>query len=572
MPRRYYLLLLVLLPSLAVAQSTAERIGALVQQYHDLGQINGAVLVAENGEVIYEEGVGEADMTFDVSNTPDTRFLIGSVTKNFTVALILQLMEEGRLDVQAPISTYLPDYPAEVGDRVTVHHLLTHASGIPSYTGLAEFRTMIVANPQTPESLIGYVEDRELEFEPGAEFRYNNSGYVLLGMIVEAVTGKPWAEVLEERILDPLGMETAGVYDSREIVPDLADGYTNTPAGYVHAAPWNMTAAYAAGAMYARPHDLYVWDRALADERVFDEAATYDLFYGPHLDGYGYGWFVKEEEIGGESVRIIEHGGGLDGFITGFRRLPDDGHLIVVTDNTMGEVNALVDGITHLLYGEAAPAPVPSIATAIRPVVETQGYEVARAEYQRLKEEQPDAYDFGEGELNTLGYVYLRDGDVETAIDVFRLNAEAYPEAFNTYDSLGEGYMAAGDTAQAVANYQKSLELNPANANARQMLREMGVEVGEEAETVELSPEVLERYVGTYQLQPGFNIVITREGDRLFGQGTNQPQFELFAQSENRFFLKAVNAQVEFHDYEDGEADTFTLFQNGEHTLTRVES
>ena len=569
---RYSLLLLVLLPSLAVAQSTAERIDALVQQYHDLGQINGAVLVAEHGEVIYEEGVGEADMTFDVPNTADTRFLIGSVTKNFAAALILQLMEEGAIDVQAPISTYLPDYPAEVGDRVTVHHLLTHSSGIPSYTGLPEFRTEIVGNPQEPEGLIAYVQDLELEFEPGTEFRYNNSGYVLLGMIVEAVTGKPFAEVLEERILEPLGMEAAGVYDSREIVPDLADGYVSTPAGYQHASPWNMTAAYAAGAMYAVPRDLYVWDRALHDERVFENAETYDLFYGPHLDGYGYGWFVTDEEIGGESVRIIEHGGGLDGFITGFRRFPEDGHLIVITDNTMGEVNALMNGITQILYGEAPPEPVPSIVTAIRPVVEAQGYEAALAEYQRLKEEQPEAYDFSEDELNALGYIYLGDGDVETAIDVFRLNVEAFPEAFNPYDSLGEGYMVAGDTARAVANYRKSLELNPANENARQMLRAMGVEVGEEAETVELAPEVLERYVGTYRLQPGFNIEITREGDRLFGQGTGQPRFELFAQSTDRFFLKAVNAQIEFHDYEDGEADTFTLFQNGEHTLTRVES
>lgn len=569
---RYSLLLLVLLPSLAFGQSTAERIDALVQRYHDLGQINGAVLVAEGGEVIYEEGVGEADMTFDVPNTTDTRFLIGSVTKNFTAALILQLMEEGKVDVQAPMSTYLPDYPAEVGDRVTVHHLLTHSSGIPSYTSLPEFQTEIVGNPQEPEDLIDYVKDLPLEFEPGTEFRYNNSGYVLLGMIVEAVTGEPWAEVLRARILDPLGLETAGVFDSREIVPDLADGYRSTPAGYVHASPWNMTAAYAAGAMYARPRDLYVWDRALADERVFEDAATYDLFYGPHLDGYGYGWFVKNIEVGDESVRIIEHGGGLDGFVTGFRRFPAAGHLIVVTDNTMGEVPALVDGITQILYGEAPPEPVPSIASAIRPVVETQGYEAARAEYRRLKDEQPEAYDFSEDELNGLGYVFLRDGDVETAIDVFRLNVEAFPEAFNPYDSLGEGYMVAGDTAQSVANYRKSLELNPANENARQMLRAMGVEVGEEAETAELSPEVLERYVGTYQLQPGFTIEITREGDRLFGQGTNQPRFELFAQSEDRFFLKAVNAQIEFHDYEDGEADTFTLFQNGEHTLTRIES
>lgn len=567
---RICLLLLVLLPSLAVAQSTAERIDALVQRYHDLGQINGAVLVAENGEVIYEEGVGEADMTFDVPNTADTRFLIGSVTKNFTGALILQLMEEGRVDVQAPISTYLPEYPAEVGDRVTVHHLLTHSSGIPSYTGLPEFRTEIVANPQEPEDLIAYVQDLELEFEPGAEFRYNNSGYVLLGMVVEAVTGEPFAEVLEERILDPLGMETAGVYDSREIVPDLADGYVSTPAGYQHASPWNMTAAYAAGAMYGTPRDLYVWDRALHDERVFENAETYDLFYGPYIGGYGYGWFVKDEQVGEQSVRIVEHGGGLDGFITGFRRFPEDGHLIVITDNTMGEVGALMNGITQILYGEAAPEPVPSIATAIRPVVEAQGYEAALAEYRRLREAQPEAYDFGEDELNALGYVYLRDGDTETAIDVFRLNVEAFPEAFNPYDSLGEGYMVAGDTARAVENYRRSLELNPANENARQMLRTMGVEV-EDAETVELSPEALERYVGTYQLQPGFNIEITREGGRLFGQGTGQPRFELFAQSEDRFFLKAVNAQIEFHDYEDGAADTFTLFQNGEHTLIRVE-
>ena len=199
----------------------------------------------------------------------------------------------------------------------------------------------------------------------------------------------------------------------------------------------------------------------------------------------------------------------------------------------------------------------------IAATIEEQGVTAGIEEYKRLRSEAPDDYDFAESELNNLGYFLLRDGDVEAAIAVFTLNTEQYPDAFNTFDSLGEAYKEAGQVELAIQNYERSLELNPGNQNGRRMLAELGVET-DEAEGLVLPAEVLERYTGDYELQPGFVISISRDGNRLLAQATGQPQFELFAQSQTRFFLREVAAQIEFHLESSGPAVALTLFQNGQ--------
>ena len=203
--------ILLLAPQGMQAQDdVARQIDALVRQYHDLRLFNGGVLVAQGGEIVYEEGFGEADMAFDVPNTPETKFLIGSVTKNFTGALILQLVEEGEVDLEAPITTYLPDYPAEVGDRVTVHHLLTHTSGIPNYTDFANFEQTEMY-PTSVEHLIDRFKHEPLLFEPDALYSYSNSGYVLLGQIIEKTTGLSLQQAISKHLARPLKLKNTGL-------------------------------------------------------------------------------------------------------------------------------------------------------------------------------------------------------------------------------------------------------------------------------------------------------------------------------------------------------------------------
>ncbi len=552
-------------PAPAPAQDVAGQIDALVSRYHELDSFNGAVLVAQHGEVVYEKGFGYANMEWGIPNTPDTRFRIGSVTKQFTATVILKLVEDGKLSLDGKITDYLPAYPQETGDRVTIHHLLTHTSGIPSYTGLREFMEEHSRDPFTPDSLVAVFAPLELEFEPGEEFRYNNSGYFLLGAIIEQVTDLPYDQALWEMVLDPLDLDDTGYDHFRDVLPRRAAGYSQTFAGYENADYLDTSLPYAAGSMYSTVRDLFEWDRLLYTDRVFADPQSKEKMFTPFLNGYAFGWGVRDISFGGDTTKLISHGGGINGFITGFWRLVDDEHTIIVMDNTEGRsVGAIQRGIASILYGEEPEQPKASIAQAIHDVIEAEGVDAAVVRYWELKEAEPDAYDFAEPELNRLGYYYLGDGYVQTTIEVFKLNVEAYPEGFNTYDSLGEAYMEAGERALAIANYEKSLELNPDNNNARAMLRRLGVAVPDEArETITLPVEMLSRYVGRYELDGGVIITVTLEDGQLMAQTEGQDAVPLFPMSETHFYMDVVPGEVEFELDEQGRVTGFTLDQAG---------
>lgn len=562
-------LFLFVLP--ATAQTTAEKVDALVQKYADAGLLNGAVLVAENDEVIYKNGFGYANMEWDIVNTPETKFRIGSVTKQFTAALILQLAEEGKLDVHDPVSKYLPDYAKPQGDQVTIHHLLTHTSGIVSMTNMREFMQDRVRDAFDSAEMMEVFGPEPLEFEPGTQFNYSNSGYYLLGVIIEQITGQPYDEVLRERLLDPLGLADTGYDHYGEIQDRSATGYRRVPGGFEHAFYLDTSIPYAAGMMYSTVEDLFRWDRALRAGKVFQKPETQALMYEPFLNNYAYGWVVRDVPMGDRTVKTIGHDGGIFGFATTFVRFPDDGHMVVVMDNTENnKTGEIAQKLAALLYGQPAADPLIPISDALAEVIEQDGLEAALTRYHHLKKTAPGQYDFSERELNRLGYRYLGQKDYETAIAIFQLNVEMFPEAFNPYDSLGEAYMEAGDRDKAIANYQKSIELNPGNQNGRDMLEKLGV--ASEMEEVTLSEDVLERYVGVYEVRPGFQLTITREGANLHAQATGQPKVGIFPESETRFYLKVVPAQIEFHLGDDGHAASLTLFQNGQEIpATRVE-
>ena len=289
--------------------------------------------------------------------------------------------------------------------------------------------------------------------------------------------------------------------------------------------------------------------------------------FTPYMNHYGYGWDIREQPIGdtGRTVEVISHGGGINGFNTLIVRVPGDEHLIVLLNNTGGtDLPDMGRGILQILYGEPAPMPKKPVSLEMKEVLKQHDVATAIAHYRRIKAERPDDFDFGERELNTLGYALLRSGDTEGAIAIFELNVEMFPEASNPYDSLGEAYMAAGRTDEATAAYLKSLALNPGNDNARERLRRMGVSEDRiPGQEITLSPEVLDRYVGRYELQPGFVLAVTREGTQLFVQATGQPRFEVFPSSETTFYLKVVEARLTFHTDGEGPATGVTLHQGG---------
>jgi len=463
--------------TLVAADDRVDRIDALLVRCHEIGQFNGSALVAAGGEVILEKGYGLANMEWGIPNGPDTKFRIGSITKQFTAMLILQLVQEGKLDLEASLADLLPYYRKDTGSRVTLHQLLNHTSGIPSYTGLPRFREAAREPHEVREFVTDYCSG-DLEFEPGSEFRYNNSGYFLLGAILEQVTGQPYEQVLRERILAPLGMDSTG-YDRHGVILERrAAGYEAAPGGYVNAPYLDMSAPYSAGALYSTVRDLHKWDRALYGDGLLAPAWKERMFR-PGLGDYAYGWGVREEPIGpeGQPRTVISHGGGINGFNTLIARVPAERHLVVLFSNAgAAPLAEMRTGILDVLYGREPTPPRISVARALAPVLAAEGVTAAIAEYRRLKQEAPDAYSFDERELNQLGYDLLGAGDVEASIAIFELNVEMFPESSNPYDSLAEAYAEAGRTDLAVKSYARSLELDPSNLNAvRQLARLTGV-------------------------------------------------------------------------------------------------
>ena len=460
----------------ALAQDKAAKIDELMAQYHKNNQFNGTVLVAEGGKVIYKKGFGFANIEWELPNTPDTRFRIGSITKQFTATLILQLVEQGKIKLDSKLTDYLTDYRKDTGDRVTVHHLLNHTSGIPSYTSRPGFFQEVSRDPYSVADFVKKHASGDLEFEPGAKFVYNNSGYFLLGAIIEKVTGKPYDQVLKENILDPLGMKDTG-YDRHDtIIKKRASGYQKNPRGIINAPYLDMSLPYAAGSLYSTVEDLYIWDQALYTDKLIS-AKSKELMYTPALQNYAYGWIVRKVPMGENNgtKTVIAHGGGINGFNTVITRLVDDKHLIVLLNNTGGaRLDEMDRAIRNILYNQPYAAPKKLISETLLKTIVEKDVQAAIKQYHELKTTQVDAYDFREPELNMLGYQLLGMKKTKEAIEIFKLNVEAYPRAFNTYDSLAEAYLTNGDKELAIQNYKKSLELNPNNANATEALKKLG--------------------------------------------------------------------------------------------------
>ena len=458
-----------------LAQDHSAKIQEVLTLANKYRQFNGSALVAENGKVIYKGGFGLANMEWNIANAADTKFRLGSITKQFTATVILQLVEQGKIKLDAKLTDYLPDYRKDTGDKVTIHHLLTHTSGIPSYTGLPGFFHNVSRNPYKVSDFVKQYASGNLEFEPGTKFSYNNSGYFLLGAIIERVTGKTYEQALQEMIFDRVGMKNTGYDHHATIIPKRATGYSQTIDGYANAAYLDMSIPYAAGSLYSTVEDLYLWDQALYTDKLLTPQSK-ELMYKPFLEEYAYGWVITKTsfKVNDQPVSIITHDGGINGFTTRIVRFPKEKNLIVILDNT-GSTNLarLSERLARILYGQPYELPKMSIAPVLLKTIGEKGIDAAVAQYRELKAKQADTYDTGEEELNGLGYRLMLQGKIKESIELFKLNVEMYPKSFNTYDSLAEAYMTNKERELAITNYKKSLELNPNNANATRMLEKL---------------------------------------------------------------------------------------------------
>lgn len=308
-------------------------IDQMIRQEIDLQGPGVAIAVVKDGQPAHVEGYGLANLEWQCPIRPSTVFRLASITKQFTATAILLLERQGKLRIDAPITTYLPDYPTH-GRLITLAHLLNHTSGIKSYTSLDSFLPDISKKDLSPEELLAYFKDLPLEFEPGTRFLYNNSGYHLLGLIIEKVAAMSYEQFIQQHIFQPLGMNHSYYMHNSTIIPQRASGYEQTPHGHRQAEYLNMMMVYAAGALGSTVEDLILWDAALREGRILDAAAQERMYTPVQLaDGqteeYGFGFHVTSYQ----GHRLVGHGGGIPGFHTFLARFIDDQALIVVLAN-----------------------------------------------------------------------------------------------------------------------------------------------------------------------------------------------------------------------------------------------
>ena len=529
-------------PSRAFAATHAEKIDALIRSYSKLRQFNGSALVAEKGRVILRKGYGMANMEWRIPNAPDTKFRIGSNTKQFTSMLIMQLVSEGKIGLDDKITRYLTAYRKDTGDKVTVRHLLTHTSGIPNYTDRPGWREATIA-PHAVADFVTQFAAGDFEFEPGSRFQYSNSGYFLLGAIIEQVTGAAYEDVLRERIFAPLGMKDSGYDHAETVLLRRAAGYQRSPDGYRNVRYLDMSNPFAAGALYSTVDDLFKWDCALYTEKLLDEEHKKTM-WTPARNGYAFGWVVAKARLddGKTEVSILSHDGGINGFHSVLRRMPDTQDFVILLDNTSSgnTVDALARGIIDILHGIEAPGPKQSIADELAKTTKASGVTAALARYRELKTKEPLTWDFDEGALNDLGYEALQARNLDVAIDALRLNVEEHPKSWNVYDSLGDAYEAHGDRELALANYQKSVELNPRNTNGDEAVKRLQQPPGA------VDVPRLARYVGTYRLSSGGELIVMREADKLVVQTPGSPRGDLVTDSPTDFHRADGRASITF--------------------------
>jgi CubicO group peptidase (beta-lactamase class C family) len=272
----------------------------------------GVFMVAKDGKMVYQKAIGKANLELDVDLTTDNVFQIGSMTKQFTAVAILMLEEQGRLRVEQPVSAFVPDYP--LGDSITIHHLLTHTSGIRDFTKMKKLGD-IAQKEMSPKMMVDFFKDEPMDFKPGEKFEYNNSGYVLLGYIIELVSGKSYSDFIEQHIFRKLGMNHSYYATDRSLIHNRAYGYQKKESGYVNKTVINFSLPFSSGALMSTSADMLAWQNALSKYVLLSEESSQKAFSTYNLNNgqaftYGYGWHIKE--IKGEPVR--EHGGSIFGF------------------------------------------------------------------------------------------------------------------------------------------------------------------------------------------------------------------------------------------------------------------
>jgi CubicO group peptidase (beta-lactamase class C family) len=471
----YFLILLLFVPGqTGMAQSKKKQIADIMKTYHDYNMFDGSVLVAENGKVIYKGAFGMANREWNIPNTTDTKFMIGSVSKQLTCLLTLIQVQKGLIGLDNTIADYLPDFSEKNGKRITIRQLMSHSSGMPNYDIMKDFFPKISRQNFTREEYIKLYKDATLVFEPGSSFYYSSWGFFTLGYILEKVTGKSYAQLMKEDIFDKIGMNSSGSYFHTQIVPKRATGYDYTIGGLTSSDFRDQSNTMGTGDLYSTVEDLFTLHLALTNHTLLNKELTEKMFApGIRPWRYGFGWFNQNfKYTPTDSVFANYHLGQTDGFISFMIRIPSTNSLVVFLCNSHPtHFFGIASTLIQALYNK----PV-NIKQPVHKVLETllakESGATAVAEYKRMKNDSAHYY-IDWLAMNQLGDMVFAAKRYEDARIIFENNATEFPTRDLALFSVAKVYDKLGRKSDAIAWYKKVLALTPGYEEAKNRLNEL---------------------------------------------------------------------------------------------------
>lgn len=474
MRKGYLVLITLLMASLSFAQSKPEKMASMMKAYHDYSMFDGAVLVAENGKVVYKGAFGLANREWNIPNTTSTKFMLGSISKPLTATLALIQVQKGLLSLDSTVDSYLPEFRKKPAAKVTIRQLLSHTSGMPNYDAISDFFPRISRQKYTREEYVKVYIDLPLAFKPGTQYAYSSWGYFTLGYIMERVTGKSYSDLMTQDIFGKAGMHNSGSYYHTQIVPNRATGYDYSFGGFTSADFRDQTNTMGTGDLYSTVEDLFKFHLALSNYTLLNKELTEQMFTpGMAPARYGLGWFNQPfKYTATDSVASNFHLGMTEGFISFMRRIPASNSMVVILCNSSPtDFFGITSNLLKILYNVPVKVKQP-VHKRVETLIGTVGAGKAVDAYKIMKFDTARYY-IDWISMNFLAQQLYDLKRYEEARIIAENNVAEFPNRDLVMVTMGNIYLALGRKQDAIAFYKRTLAITPVYEEARNRLREL---------------------------------------------------------------------------------------------------
>ena len=505
----------------------------------------GVALVVRDGKTIYRKAFGMANLELGVEMRPENVFRIGSITKQFTASAIMQLVEKGKINLDDDITEYIKDYPTH-GHSISIENLLTHTSGIKSYTGMKKWTSEVQKQDFTPKEMVDYFKSEPMDFAPGERFMYDNSGYFLLGYIIEIVSGQTYAEYIQQHIFTPLGMKNSYYGSNSPIINNRAAGYDKNENGYKNDAFLSMTQPFAAGSLLSTVDDLSTWYIAVMTDKIMTKASrkkahsVFTLNDGSQTD-YGFGWSIGNIQ----GSPMISHNGGINGFLSASNYLANEKVFVAVLSNCLcNSPGDVAEKLAAIAIG--------------KPFLDRKKV--------TLKEEALKSYEA----------VYTSESDDERIITFDEGKLYSMRTGGSRYELLPyakDKFFFDGDTItlEFIRDSQNaivSVILKSTRSDKKWVRSDKPIPT---LTTIEVDESQFKKYIGEYALAENFHLKMFAEDRKMYAQATGQQKIEIVGTDHHKFSLIGVDAQLTFNLDKNDKVISVTLHQNGDHEAKKID-